>query len=114
MACPTLPTGKVREILKRTEKTGREHGFAVCADGSTSEIQSGGKTNLDIGDAIESCNLDKGPVSVVHTHPNGVKDLSDPDRKVAAHEDIESVCVAVSGGETKCESVDTCEREINV
>lgn len=111
--CPNLPSGKVREIIQRTNETGNEHGFARCADGSVSEIASGGKTGMNIGGAIDECDLDDGPVHVVHTHPNGVADLSGQDRKVAADENVASVCVAVDGGELYCEMTDSCESEVD-
>ena len=113
MACPRFPTGKVREILERTEQTGNEHAVIMCGDGSTTDVIEGGKTGLNFGDEMEQCNLADGPIDVIHTHPNGVSRLSDQDRKVAAlDDDVENVCVAVEGGEIVCESVDTCETEV--
>lgn len=110
--CPRLPTGKVKEIIQKTNETGNEHGFAVCGDGSASSIASGGKTGMNIGGAIDECDLDDGPVHVVHTHPNGVADLSKQDREVAASDDVATVCVAVDGGELYCERVEGCKDKV--
>jgi len=111
-SCPTFPTGKVREIIKRTVDTGNEHAFVRCGDGDTTEIVKGGKTSLDISGAIDACNMSDGPVDVIHTHPNGVDRLSDQDRQVAAEDDIRAVCVAVEGGDVQCEMIDSCAPEV--
>lgn len=111
--CPVLPDAKVREIINKTVETGNEHAFVKCADGSTSDIVKGGKSSLDIQEAVESCDLDDGPIDVVHTHPNGIEHLSKQDREVAAADAIKNVCVAVEGGNVRCESVETCESEVN-
>ena len=111
MSCPVLPEQHVREILQKTRETGNEHVFGVCADGSVTDPVEGQKTKAETDSTINQCDLDNGPVHLVHTHPNGVKRLSDKDREAAAHEDIASVCVAVSDG-IVCESVDRCEPEV--
>ena len=99
-------------MIEQTVKTGNEHGFVRCADDSTSEILEGGSSGMDIGPAVEQCDLDNGPVDIVHTHPNGVERLSKQDREVAADENIQNVCVAVEGGNVRCERVEACETEV--
>lgn len=111
-SCPTFPQGKLKEIIEETVDTGREHGFVRCGDGSVSDVVSGGESKMSIGEAVDECNLDDGPVDIVHTHPNGAKRLSDADRKVAALDDAGSVCVAVEGGEVVCEMVEECDFEV--
>lgn len=111
-SCPSFPQGKVREIIERTNDTGREHGFVRCHDGSVSTVVSGDESKMSIGEAVKQCDLDAGKIDVVHTHPNGVKRLSGADREVAAHEDVGAVCVAVDGGEVLCEQVSECEFEV--
>lgn len=111
-SCPSFPQGKVREIIEETNETGKEHGFVRCADGSVSKVVSGGEDRMNISDAVKECDLDAGPIDVVHTHPNGTERLSAADREVATHEDVGSVCVAVDGGKVVCEMVDNCEFEV--
>lgn len=113
MSCPNFPDKKVREIINRTVETGREHAFVVCEDGTATDIVSGTESSLDIGEAIESCGMDNKPVDIVHTHPNGVDELSKQDRSVAASDDVSSVCVAVEGGSMKCEMVSSCKPEVS-
>lgn len=112
MACPNLPDGKVREIIERTVETGNEHGFVVCGDGSMSDVVEGGKSKMKIEKAVKQCDLSSGEIDIVHTHPNGVKKLSKPDRQVAAHDKVGSVCVAVDGGDIVCESVESCDMAV--
>lgn len=109
MACPSLPTGPIREIIEKTIQTGNEHAFVQCADGSVTEVVEGGRKSLDIDPAIDACGSNR-PVTIVHTHPNGVRELSDADRKVAARDDVEAVCAAVDGPDpnVKCESIESC------
>lgn len=105
--CPQFPAGKVRDIINQTAQTGNEHGFVRCANGSTSNIVKGGKTSMNIESAIQQCDLRNGPVDVIHTHPNGVADLSDKDRQAAASPNIKSVC-AVGNGDVYCEMTESC------
>lgn len=112
-SCPAFPTGKVREIIEQTADTGKEHAFVRCADGTTTDVVEGQESQLDITGAVESCDLDEGPVDIIHTHPNGVDRLSKEDMKVAASDDVESVCVAVEDGKVRCEMVDSCEMEVD-
>lgn len=105
--CPQFPAGKIAEIIERTAQTGNEHGFVRCADGHTSKIVKGGKTSMSIESAVQECDLSNGPVDVIHTHPNGVADLSDQDRKAGADPNIRSVC-AVGGDDVYCEMTQSC------
>lgn len=111
-SCPNFPTGKLKTMLEKTAESGKEHAVVKCGDGSTSKVVSGGDSRVNVSDAVEQCDLDDGPVSIAHTHPNGVKELSKQDRQVAASENVESVCVAIEDGEMKCEIIETCESEV--
>lgn len=111
-SCPTFPTGKVREMIEKTADTRKEHAIVRCSDGSTSEVVSGEHASTNVAEQIESCDLDAGPVDVIHTHPNDVNRLSDQDRKVAASDAVGSVCVATTDGRMTCEMVESCTPEI--
>lgn len=108
MACPRFPQGKLREIIERTIQTGNEHGFVRCADGSTSQIVSGDEGSMNIEPAMQQCNLNAGPVEVVHTHPNGNENLSNADRDVAASDEVDAVCATTPDGKMRCEAIASC------
>lgn len=78
----------------------------MCSTGDVTQVIEGGRTGLNFRESLEECPGD-GPYDVIHTHPNGIKDLSPTDRKAAASEDISSICVAVPDG-IKCESMSNC------
>lgn len=111
-SCPTFPVGDVRDMIEQTEETGREHAIVKCGDGSTSDVIEGGYSSTNIGEEIEACDLNDGDIDVIHTHPNGVTDLSKQDREVAASEHVDHVCAANTDGEIHCERVESCEREV--
>jgi hypothetical protein len=96
-SCPRIPRSKALKAIRKTEQTGNEHGFVVCADGSTGPIVSGGKTGMSLN-VREVCD-DKTPVSIVHTHPNGVLQLSDQDRRVLDSQGVQTVCVGNADGD---------------
>lgn len=91
--CPRVPKKKAREAISRTNDTGNEHGFVICPNGSTGEIQEGGSSGMKIED--DACSAD-GAVGLYHTHPNGVLRLSDQDRRVLGRDDTNMVCVGNS------------------
>lgn len=93
-------------MLQRTQETGNEHGAVVCGDGSVSDIIAGGKTQMDITEAINQC-PGSGPYRIVHTHPNGNPELSRLDRDAAMQDDVESVCTLTPSG-VRCERIEAC------
>lgn len=115
MDCNRIDEDKAKEAIERTNETGNEHGFIQCADGSTSDMIQGGSDSMQISDeTIEACNGDAG---VFHTHPNGVDDLSDEDRKILQkHENLSLVCAGVQSGYAKkmyCErSQPSCTKKL--
>lgn len=107
-SCARIPRKQALEAVRRTAETGNEHGFAVCADGTVTEIVEGesDRLKLKIG---EDCPK---PVKVFHTHPNGVTRLSEQDMSVLAAEEIDSVCAANADPDDpryRCERVEACE-----
>lgn len=104
MDCGQIPSKKAREAIRRTEETGKEHGFVICPDGSTGEIQAGGRTSLRLKGECES----EGQVAIFHTHPNGNMNLSDQDRRVLSHDKIGMVC---AGNASSDDAAYRCERQ---
>lgn len=110
MPCPNIPRDKAGKVVGRTDDTGNEHAFVVCGDGSTSQIIEGESDRLDISEGIEACEAvesDDGMI-IFHTHPNGVKRLSKPDKQVLGRDDVDTVCVADPDGDFMCRSQSQC------
>lgn len=97
MDCSQIDPDKALRAIQKTRETGNEHAFAVCADGTHSEIVSGTKRKVKIEvDCAETA-------GIFHVHPNDVMHLSDQDLETLEHDKIDMVCVADTQGNMKCE-----------
>ena len=98
MDCSDIDPDTALRAIKKTRNTGNEHAFAVCSDGTTSEIVEGTERQVNIDVDCES-----GQAGIFHVHPNDVMHLSDQDMSVLEHDEIDMVCVGDTQGNMKCE-----------
>ena len=114
MNCPKIPRSKAKDTMNRTKSTGNEHAFIVCGDGHDTDILEGDESSLDIEELEGVCrrrDADDGMI-VFHTHPNGIKRLSHADKRVAARDDVDTVCVGDPEGEFMCRTDRKCKGSV--